>query len=171
MESNLIKPVDFEATGTDALRLAQFGFAFPPLSVNEWLIPGMTSDKKPTICLSWAASDFKNKVIRAIDAQRRRDSSKAYEWVKQDRYFSLWVVLRKGHATCERMDVTNCNKLIEDAFVSAGVIPDDRWSRDGRQLYGDFAAAGLPDHFTFAVFIRWGFPHPVTAPAKLKAFC
>lgn len=136
--------IDFDKIAQDALQIAQFGFKFKSLSSNEAYIP-----KGNNLFLTWAGASFKEKVMRILSKQKAR-----LGWEKQNRYYSLWIILNPKYC---RVDANNSAKLIQDAFVSAGIVPDDRYSLDSRQIYGDFSPiARIPADTHWAVLIRHG---------------
>lgn len=152
---------DIERVAQDALPMAQFGFSYKPVSTNNLKIPvirQINGRPTPVMVPSAEAETFKNNVRNSIWRQTRMTSSPAANWQMQNRYFSLWVIANSRKSKMLRLDIDNIHKPIQDVFVEAGIVPDDKYAVDARQLYGDFLEAGLPDDFLFAVLIRWDKP-------------
>lgn len=147
--------MDISAHSEFVVENAQFFFNMSPISVNDAYAPARhAATGNAHTYLTAAAANFKDHVAIIAKQQIRRRDARAEGWQNRERPFSLWVGLRKGHTRCERLDTDNVHKLIQDAFVTAGIIPDDRHARDTRQLYVDF-----PNHWpketAFCVLIRW----------------
>ncbi len=103
-----MNPIDFEKNALEALKHAQFGFMFKPLSVNQYLQPVnggliMTSD----------ARNFKFEVQKLLILQKKR-----IEWELHNRYFSFTIILNRNKV---KIDSDNAVKLIMDSFVSSDV--------------------------------------------------
>jgi Holliday junction resolvase RusA-like endonuclease len=130
------------------LKMAQFFFAVNPLSTNQ-----LWATAKGRIYLSAKGREFKNAIKASAVVQAR-----AMGWECKPNKFGFWVIARAGHVRCESVDISNVQKAIEDAFVSAGLIPDDSHARDTRQIYGHFEKLDIPADVTLAVLIRWGNP-------------
>ena len=115
---------NIEKVGKDALDLAQFGFSFAPLSVNKYLVPVIsrkTNIPVPVMQMSSDAQRFKQNIYKAIRSAMVRESSRAYGWECLNRKYSFWIILKKGDKRVEKLDTDNCHKLLQDAFVNAGV--------------------------------------------------
>lgn len=142
--------IDFDKAAYGALQHAQFSFPMRPISLNNYLVPKMYGKG---MTLSADAQNFKTQAVRHLWRQKP-----LLNWVCKPRYFSFWTILRSGHDVCEAMDVDNCNsKMLLDSFVNAGIVPDDKYCRDTRQLYGDFSKVGrVPNSATVCVLVRWG---------------
>jgi hypothetical protein len=151
--------IDMDLAADFALENAQFGFAISPMSIWEAYAPAYNPKTGGAyLRLTEAGRKYKDDIYMLAKSQTRRRDSRAYNWGCQQRFCSVWVILRAGHKKCENMDGDNCHKLILDSFVTAGLIPDDKHTRDNRDIYGDFEKAGWPDSMAFAVLIRWGKP-------------
>lgn len=153
--------IDLDKVARGALEWIQFGFALKPVSSNDRLIPvirrGHGGAQFPTMAPTKAFSQFKDDLYRLARVQARRIG-----WIRKERRYSFWVIARDGALN---MDVANLDKVINDVFVQAELVPDDKHCRDCRQLWGDFEAAGLPDTYLFAVLIRWEKPITVAKRA------
>lgn len=144
-----MKEIDFEKNALEALKHAQFGFMFKPLSVNEYLIPA-----NGRLVMSGDARNFKFDVQKLLILQKKR-----IEWELHNRYFSLTIILNRNKV---KIDSDNAVKLIMDAFVSSDVIPDDRHCVDSRQMYADFSKSDrVSNEMAWAVLVRWGKEIPV----------
>lgn len=140
---------DFEETAQKVLDMAQFGFPMKPISVNAAYVPTVNhATKRADVRLSADATNYKNMIQTLLPQQKRRN-----EWECLNREFSMWIIVDRK----QRIDIDNCHKLIQDAFVSSGVIPDDRYAVDTRQMYADFSKSQWANtQCKFAVLIRWG---------------
>lgn len=156
--------IDFDAVSQPALEIAQFAFSLKPVSTNNlkkpWIATMADGRKVPVMHSTSEADTFKSAMYNILFRQTRRETSRAFGWEKLNRHYSMWLILRDGEKRMEALDADNCHKGVQDAFVNAGIVPDDKFCRDSRQMYGDFKAAGLPDDFLFAVLIRWGHAIP-----------
>lgn len=141
---------NYEKTAQDALEWAQFVFPMKPISLNAAYIPLCNKQTgRGTVILSSDAIVYKNKIINMAARQK-----KIHDFETHRRLFGLWIIINRS--TCGA-DTDNCHKLVQDAFVSAGIIPDDRFAVDTRQLYADFGKCKrMPSTIKFAVLIRWG---------------
>lgn len=151
--------LDIDDLGQDALELAQFGFVLAPMSVNAAYAPTLNRQTGAVYTrLTSEAEVYKNQLYTLIMGHKRRVGSRAFNWQCQNRRFSFWIILRKGHKRAEAIDADNCVKLILDTFVKAGIVPDDRYCRDSRQFYADFDRAGWNKDLAFGVLVRWADP-------------
>lgn len=154
-----ILTIDIEKVAQNALKDAQFGFPFKPVSTNNLTIPVIRQfNGRPTAVKvpSGEATVFKTNLLRSIQKQVRMIQSPANGWECLTRYYSVWIIANNRSKQMLALDINNIDKAIVDTFVDAGVVPDDKKMIDCRALYGDFNAAELPDAFLFAVLIRWG---------------
>lgn len=164
-----IDPCPFLKNGTAGLKIAQFVFREAPLSTNAIWEPSRNFRKGT----SWLHLTTRAQAFRKAMKTIARQQAAATGYRKEHRQYSMWVILRAGHPAAEALDTSNVQKFIEDAFVEADLLPDDSHSRDSRQLYGDFDAAGYDPDAVFAVLIRWGRALPpkqlITSAKKTKA--
>lgn len=152
--------IDIDRTAIPAANSAQFSFRCKPVSLNEAYAP-VRKGTHADLIMTWVAKNFKDEVYRSAIRQK-----KLYPFTTWDRKFSFWMIINSMHC---KADSDNCHKLPQDAFVKAGVIPDDSHAIDTRQMYVDFTKTKVDPESRFVVFIRWGDPIPSVRIEKANA--